>query len=97
MHVVEIINAVGMDETYGTYVDDECFDIHDYDDDTDHDTDGDTDDDTDVDTNDDTDIGTDDGTVMLSSVMLSPLGLPWHERSVSGHEASSPEHTKYND
>ena len=24
-----------MDETYGTYVDDECFDIHDYDDDTD--------------------------------------------------------------
>ena len=32
-----------MDETYGTYVDDECFDIHDYDD-TDHDTDDDTDD-----------------------------------------------------
>ena len=24
-----------MDETYGTYVDDECFGIHDYDDDTD--------------------------------------------------------------
>ena len=44
-----------MDETYGTYVDDECFDIHDSDDDTDHDTDGDTDDDTDDDTNDDTD------------------------------------------
>ena len=36
-----------MDETYGAYVDDECFDIHDYDDDTDHDTDGVTDDDTD--------------------------------------------------
>ena len=36
-----------MDETYGTYVDDECFDIHDYDDDTDHDTDDDTNDDTD--------------------------------------------------
>ena len=35
-----------MNETYGTYVDDECFDIHDYDDDTDHDTDDDTDDDT---------------------------------------------------
>ena len=33
-----------MDETYGTYVDDECFDVHDYDDDTDHDTDDDTDD-----------------------------------------------------
>ena len=27
-----------MDETYGTYVDVECFDIHDYDDGTDHDT-----------------------------------------------------------
>ena len=50
-----------MDETYGTYVDDECFDIHDYDDDTDHDTDDDTGDDTDDDTNDDTDGDTDDG------------------------------------
>ena len=47
-----------MDETYGTYVDDECFDIHDYDDDTDHDTDDDTDCDTDDDTNDDTDDDT---------------------------------------
>ena len=56
---LDIINAAGtcMDETYGTYVDDECFDIHDYDDDTDHDTDHDTDDDTDDDTNDDTDGG----------------------------------------
>ena len=45
-----------MDETYGTYVDDECFDIHDYDD-----TDDDTDDDTEDDTNDDTDDDTDDG------------------------------------
>ena len=36
-----------MDETYGTYVDDECFAIHDYDDDTDHDTDDDTNDDAD--------------------------------------------------
>ena len=45
-----------MDETYGTYVDDECFDIDDYDGDTDHDTDDDTDDDT----NDDTDGDTDD-------------------------------------
>ena len=51
-----------MDETYGTYVDDECFDIHDYDDDTDHDTDDDdTDDDTDDYTNDNTDDDTDDG------------------------------------
>ena len=28
-----------MDETFGTYVDDECLGIHDYDDDTDHETD----------------------------------------------------------
>ena len=41
-----------MDETYGTYVDDECFDIHDYDDDTDHDTDDDTNDDAYDDTDD---------------------------------------------
>ena len=34
-----------MDETYDTYVDDACFDIHDYDDDTDHDADDDDDDD----------------------------------------------------
>ena len=50
-----------MDETYGTYVDEKCFDIHAYDDDTDHDTDDGTDDDTDDDTNDDTDDDTDDG------------------------------------
>jgi hypothetical protein len=50
-----------MDETYGIYVGDECFDIHDYDDDTDNDTHDDTDDDTDDDTNDDTDDETDDG------------------------------------
>ena len=43
-----------MNKTYGTYVDDACFDIHDYDDDTDHDTDDHTDDQTDDDTNDDT-------------------------------------------
>ena len=29
-------------ETYGNHVDNECFDIHDYDDNTDHDTDDDT-------------------------------------------------------
>ena len=50
-----------MDETSGTYVDDDRFDIHDYDDDTDHDTDDDTGDDTDDDTNDDADDDTDDG------------------------------------
>ena len=55
---VEIgINAADMDETCGTYVDDECLDIHDYDDNTDDDTDDDTEDDTDDDTNDDTDDG----------------------------------------
>ena len=58
---MDINHAVGMDETYGTYVDGECFDIHADDDDTDHDTDDDTDYDTDYDTNDDTDDDTDDG------------------------------------
>ena len=64
---MDIINAAGMDETYGTYVDDACFDIHDHDDDSDHDTnDGNTNDDTNDDadddaTNDDTDDDTDDG------------------------------------
>ena len=52
-----IIRAAGMDETYGTYVDDECCDINDYDDDTDHVTDDDTGDDTVDDTDDDTDDG----------------------------------------
>ena len=50
-----------MDETYGTYVDDECFDDHDYNDDTDYDTDDDTDDEVDDDPNYDTDDDTDDG------------------------------------
>ena len=55
--------------SYSEYVDDEYFDNHGYDDntdydiedDTDHDTDEDTDDDADDDTNDDTDDVTDDG------------------------------------
>ena len=50
-----------MDETYGTYVDDACFNIHDYFDDPDHDTHDDTDDDIDDDTNDDSNDDTDDG------------------------------------
>ena len=50
-----------MDETYGTYVDNECFDIHDYDDDTDDDTDDDAVDDTDDNTDDDTDDDATDG------------------------------------
>ena len=61
IYVLDTIAAAGMDETYGTYVDDECLYIHDYDDDTDHDTADDTDDDTDDGTNDDTDDDTDDG------------------------------------
>ena len=31
---LDTMNACFMDGTYGTYVDDECLDIHDYDDDT---------------------------------------------------------------
>ena len=49
------INAAGMNETHGTYVDHECFDIHGDDDDADHDTDDETDDETNDDTNDDAD------------------------------------------
>ena len=50
-----------MDETYGTYVEDACFGIHDYDGDTHHDTDHNTDDDTDDYTDEDTDDDTDGG------------------------------------
>ena len=50
-----------MDETYGTYVDDECFGNHDYNHDADHDTDHGTDDDVDDDPNYDLDDDTDDG------------------------------------
>ena len=46
-----------MGETCGTYVDDECFDIHDYDNDIDDDTDDDADDDINEDTDDDADDG----------------------------------------
>ena len=50
---MDIVNAAGMDKNYGTYVDDECFNIHHlHDDDTDYDTDDDTNDDTDDDTDD---------------------------------------------
>mgnify|MGYP001263260575 CR=1 FL=1 len=57
---LDTINAAGMDKSYGTYGDDECFDIQDYDDDLDHDHD--TDDDRDDDTDDDTNVDTDDDT-----------------------------------
>ena len=38
---MDLIHAANMDETYGTFIDDECFDIHDSNDDTDDDTDDD--------------------------------------------------------
>ena len=47
--IVDLIHVADMDETYGTSVDDEYVDNHDYDDDTDDDTDNDTGDDTDDD------------------------------------------------
>ena len=61
-----------MDEPYGTYVDDEYVDNHDYDDDTD----GDTDDDIDDDTDDDNDHKKD---CLLLLVLLPPrpdLAMP---------------------
>ena len=58
---MDIVHVAGIDETYGTYVDDECLDIRGYDNNTDHDTDDDIEDDTDDDTNDDTDDDTDYG------------------------------------
>ena len=70
-----------MDETYGTYVDDECFDIHEYDGDTGHHTDDGTDDDTDDDTNDDTDDDNDDG----GRRNLYPIKAQG-SRTLSGHE-----------
>ena len=57
VYVLDTINAADMDGIYGTYVDDECLDIHDYDDDTDDDTEDDTNEDTNDDNNDDTDDG----------------------------------------
>ena len=47
--VLDTIDAADKDGTYGTYVDDQCFAIHDYDDDTDHDADDDIEDATDDD------------------------------------------------
>ena len=81
---MDIVHAASMDETYGNYVDGECFDIHDYDDDTDQDTDDDADDDTDDDTNDDTDDGTDDG----GRGNLYPIKAQ-ASKTLSGHERAS--------
>ena len=58
---MDIINAIGADQTRGTYVYDERFVIHDYGDDTDHDTYDDDDDDAGDYTNDGTDDDSDDG------------------------------------
>ena len=82
VYVLDIISAAGMDETYGTSVDDECFDIHDYDA-TDHDTYDDTDDDTDGDTNDDTDADTDGWRGNLYPIKAQG------SRALSGHEWAS--------
>ena len=71
-----------MDETYGPYADDECFDIHDYDDDTDRDTD---DDDTDDDTNDNTNDDTDDDTDDVGRRNQYPIKAQ-RSRTVSGHD-----------
>ena len=76
-YVLDTINAAGMDETYGAYVDDECFDIHDYDDDTDDDIDDDLDDNTFDDTNDDTDVDTDDGG---RGILYTVNSLVWRYR-----------------
>ena len=54
----------------------QCFDIHDYDDDTDHDTDDDTDGDIDDDINDDTDDDTDDDGRWNRRPLGCPRGLP---------------------
>ena len=70
-----------MDETFGTCVDDERFDIHGHDDDTDHDADDDAGDDADDDTNDDTDDDTDDG----GRGNLYPIKAPG-SRTLPGHE-----------
>ena len=67
-----------MDETYGTYVDDECFDIHDYDDD---DTDHDTDDDTNDGTDDDTDDGGRGNRRPLPGGAVHFLSPPWSPRA----------------
>ena len=82
--VLDIVNAAGMDETYGTSVHDECFDIHDYDDDADHDTDGDTDDYAGDDTNDDIDDDPDDG----GCGNLYPIKVQG-SRTLSRHEWAS--------
>ena len=72
VYALDTINAADLDETYGTYVGDECFDIHEYDVDTDHDTDDYTDDGTNDDTDDDTDVGGA-GTCILS---MFPAAVP---------------------
>ena len=62
-----------MGETYGTYVDNACFDIHDYDADTDHDTIDDT----------NTEDDTDDGgwgnlyTIAYNEKLFLDLVRPW--------------------
>ena len=75
-----------MDETHGTNVDDEYFDINDYDGDTDQDTADDADDDTD-DANDATDDDTDDDTDDGGRGNLYPIKAPG-SRTLSGARMS---------
>ena len=73
---MDIINAAGMDETYGTYVDGDCYDIHGHDDDTN--------DDTDDGTNDDTDDDTEDGGRGNLYTIKAPRGKLLYLKSGSG-------------
>ena len=84
VHVVDMINAASMDESYCTYANDEWLGIHDYDDDTDHDTDDDAEVNADDDTNDDTDDDPDDG----GRGNLYPIKAQG-SRTFSGHEWAS--------
>ena len=75
VHVVDIIAAAGTYETYVTQVGDECFDIHDYDDDDDDDTDDDTGDDTNDDTDDDADDGGRGNRRLLLDLVLARMSI----------------------
>ena len=74
-----------MDETYGTSVDDECFDNHEFDNDTDPDSDDGIDDDTDDDINDGADDDAADGARGQPKTAPGPcLGTNEHPRRHTG-------------
>ena len=69
-----------MGETYGTYVDREWFDIHDYNGDTNDETNDDTDNGGDDDDNDNSDDDTDDGgRGNLYTIKVPAWGRHWHK------------------